>query len=202
MGEWSRLLRRAAGLFVVLEQKPLAGREVSPTLRAFASMVFELVDLDGRIDATERKEAWDLAKTMFPEADRETFAALMRAPSGSLDQACAHLARAWDSATRAELLQGLYGLAITQGRLSRTQRAWLRRAGKLLLLPAAVYRLTLARALGSTALCYELLDLAPGASVKELEAALARRRLELAGQDEEELAMVVEAFETLRSLQS
>lgn len=204
----SSVLSSLVRLFVVIEEKP-AARAPAPALpdarlaRALASVLLDVARQDGRIDAGELQTALEVlqAQLALPQERRRQLEQLLRevADRGLPPrQACETIAAALPEEARMALLQGLYALVSVDGERTRAERVRVRQLAQLLGLSPAARATAIVRALGSTALCYELLEVSPSASDAQLEAAYRRRAQEVS--DPEEQGQLRTAWETLRQL--
>lgn len=168
-------------------------------------MLLDVARQDGRIDGDELQAAIGLAEGQlsFAEDRRAALEQLFRevaAQAIPLQQACETLTAALDVDARVALLQGLYSVATTDGERHRAERARIRHIAERLQLPPAARATAIVRALGSVALCYELLEVSPSATDPEIEAAYRRRSREVT--DPEEQRQLRTAWDELRQLRN
>jgi len=168
-----------------------------------AAVMLDVARADGTLDPMETEEAlrgvWD--RLDLPPEDRRAVdglfrEALVQAPRA--DAAARELASELSEAQRAAVTEGLYRVAAADGAVHRAERARLRQLCELLKVPEATRRTAVSRALGSVALCYELLDVSPDVSDLQLKEAYLRRSMEVTGELEQ--GQVEAAYQELRIL--
>jgi DnaJ like chaperone protein len=172
--------------------------------RNLCALLLEVAKADGQVTAPETAKTLSVIAdriSLFPEEKRVVEVLLhdLSERPRALETAISETRAKLSDSERAQLVQGLYVVAAADGKVDRAERAAVRKISNLLGVSEAQRRSALGNALGTVALCYDVLGVSPTATEDELKAAYARRK---ASPDDEALTSeeIDEAYEQLRQM--
>lgn len=147
--------------------------------RHLATLLMEVARADGRVLAGENDRVLKLVglRLNLTSAERVRLAQVLKElaqGSQSLEAAARACRQRLVPAERLLLLDGLYDVALADSEVVREERYAIRRIAELLGIDDTAQRSAMARRLGITAVCYEVLGIDPNATDEQVQEAYRR----------------------------